>query len=200
MQRRISTRNTLAVTIILSALLVSLLDGHVVSAMAQGRLKVLNASQVVNGIMLVVRAARLEGNQIRFDICYPIPQAKLDTSIDRYTLRNVTLVAQGQTSTGTSGWLDEWQYPDGSRIPGWQMNSSAWPMLLRSKGLPTGRCDWLAFTMQHASNIERAALTIGGLGVADGTQATTYQPANLGLDQVKASYTSGPWQFDLWLK
>ena len=196
MQRRILKHLISVTSAALIAVQLILSAGHTANAMDRARLKVLDVSQTVNGLTVRVRAARLEGNQIRFNVCYPMPEQ----STDGYTLRNVMLVADGQSMTSTDGWLDEWLYVDGSRILGWQMNSSVGLALFQSKGQPQSRCDWVAFNVRRAANVDRATLMVGGLGIADASQTTTYQPANGGLDQVMTEYRPGPWRFELWLK
>ena len=196
MQRRI-LKHLISVT---SAALITvqliLSAGHTANAIDRARLKVLDVSQTVNGLTVRVRAARLEGNQARFNVCYPMPEQ----GIDGYTLRNVTLMADGQNMSSTDGWLDEWLYADGSRILGWQMNSSVGLALFQTKGQPQSRCDWVAFNIRRSTTIDHATLAVGGLGTADKPQTTAYQPANGGLDQVVSEYRSGPWRFELWLK
>lgn len=193
MQRR--TRSHFIAIIPITALLL-LLTVREASAANPSRLKLFDVSQTVNGITLRVRAARMEGDQLRFNVCYPLPGAMAG----EYRLRDVSLTTNGQSLMLADGWIDEWLYADGSRVLGWQMNSTMAQALVQVKGQPQSRCDWVAFNLHRAAGVDRAVLVAGALGMADGPQATTYQPANLGLDQVTTDYRAGPWRFDLSLK
>ena len=139
------------------------------NALTQSRLKTMNIAQTVNGLTVRLRAVRLEGDQVRVNVCYPMP----NPDSNDYMLRNVSLVVDGRIIANQGGWLDEWLYADGSRIPASAVKSEAGAAMFNAKGQPKDRCDWLTFDVRRAGMVERATLVAEGLGMPTVPQGFT---------------------------
>jgi len=131
-------------------------------AMSPARLKTLNISQTVNGLTVRLRAVRLEGDQVRVNVCYPMPAV----SSNEYMLKDVTLAIDGKDVINNGSWLDEWLYADGSRIPAYALKSSVGVAAFTAKGPAQNRCDWLSFDVRRAATLDHAMLVAGGLGMS----------------------------------